>query len=124
MFQNSKKKNRRHLVTTPFAGAMIAHDNRSIFNGVCTDISVWGLSFSAEGKFLSAGSEILIHLRPGAGLSAFNAVCELVSVSETVASLDMSAPVVQYTVRFISMTPEMKKEIDAFAKAHEVKDVI
>ncbi|HEY1079694.1 MAG TPA: PilZ domain-containing protein [Bdellovibrio sp.] len=120
MFLNFRKKNKEHSIKAPFTGGIIAHDNRSVFSGVCTDISVWGLSFSAEAKSFSAGSEVIIHLKPGEGLSAFNAVCELVSVSEAAES----ASLIQYTARFISMKPEVMEEIDNFIKLHEVKDAI
>ena len=112
-------KNRRRFLRAPFFGALIAHDNHRVFQGSCVNISVLGLSFFTPVEFHPVGSKILVHVKPGSGLSPFNAICEVVSATKVVDANNSNKKAIKYGLRFVKIAPKIQEEIHAFTQKNK-----
>lgn len=104
--------NRRKYPRMRITNGFVAHNNAEIFQGQIHDISVMGVSFYAKSTVISVGSHFVIHVRPGNGLSAFNALCEVVSRKGV--TLDSSkALAVKYNIKFLKIAKKNQDEISS-----------
>ena len=119
MTRSRSMKNRRRFLRAAFYAPLIAHDNKRVLNGSCVNISVLGLSFFTPDEYHPVGSKILVHVKPGSGISAFNAVCEVVSAVRVVDSKDPNKKAMKYGMRFVKIAPKIQEEIHVFTQKNK-----
>lgn len=108
-------KNRRRYLRAPYQGSMIGHNQKKVFECRALNVSVVGLSFYCS-RELFVGSQIIIHNRPGRGLSSFNVLCEVVSSSRIVDPKDPKKAVHKCSVKFLKVSPKIQEEIHKFTQ--------
>lgn len=114
--------NRRKYPRLPITNRFVAHNNVNIFQGQFHDISVMGFSFYSQNTVLSVGSHFVVHVRPGNGLSAFNALCEVVS-RKGVTLNDSKTLAVKYNIKFLKISKKNQDEISSLISNNKSRNI-
>lgn len=96
---------RRRYIRFRYGSSLILHDDQKTYKAHSLDLSVGGASFEIDTKSFQLGQSIHIHFKPGDGVPAFNARCEIVSKRE----LDSSKTL--YGVKFLVLTDVTKSQL-------------
>jgi c-di-GMP-binding flagellar brake protein YcgR len=118
MSQNKVIKNRRRYLRAPYDAGIIAHDDRAVFQGKCLNVSVTGMSFYTGDTLHAIGTHLKIHMKPGPGLSPFNASCEVTSVNRVRSPYGIS---IKYGVRFLNVSRQIQEEIHQYTLENKQK---
>lgn len=93
-----------------YAGDLIVHDNRSVWNGKGKELSIGGVGLTMENAMAVPGQRVILHFKPAEDVPAFNATGEVVSKKYVEGVREKTTPI-EYGVRFISMSGEAKEKL-------------
>ncbi len=100
---------RRRHARVGHGASILVHDNKSVWKGRSVEISSGGAGVVVENAFLQPGQAIHLHFKPGDGMPAFNATCEVVS-KKFVQVAGQSSPV-RYGVKFVHLNQQAQKDL-------------
>lgn len=93
---------RRRHARVKFGGAILVHDNKSLWKGRTIEIGEGGAGVILAHSLLVPGQKIHLHFKPGQGAPAFNAHCEVVSKQFTKEAQRPGA-LVRYGLKFLEV---------------------
>lgn len=100
---------RRRHARVSHGASILVHDNRTVWKGKGVEISAGGAGVVIDNALLQPGQIIHLHFKPGDGMPAFNAACEVVS-KKFVQVANQKSPV-QYGVKFVHLNPQAQKDL-------------
>jgi len=113
---------RRRYRRVRYSGAILAHDNKSVWKGKGIEISAGGAGVTIENTRVLPGQTLYIHFKSGGGIPPFNAICEVVS-KQDVESIEKKNIPIRYGLKFKSISPEAQRLLQQFVKREGMMSV-
>jgi c-di-GMP-binding flagellar brake protein YcgR len=109
---------RRNHKRVNFKGDIIVHNNNMLWEGHAVEISTGGVGVIMQNSLCIPGDQLYLHFKPSLGVSAFNAVCEVVSKKYVKGVRDTDAPI-RYGLRFLKISKETEKSIEEYSELNQ-----
>jgi hypothetical protein len=104
-----QESDRRITVRKPFIARLFVQSNRSVFEGICRDISIGGMQVLLDNFEGKAGDRITINVHPENSDHHFTASGEVVRLLEGKSG---------FSFRFQGLTDEARRAIEKYLQAH------
>lgn len=107
---------RRKHPRVSYSGTILVHDNKNVWKGKGFELSAGGAGVVMDNAMLVPGQTVYLHFKPGAGIPAFNAICEIVSKKFIDGVQDKKTPIC-YGVKFKSVSGNTQSILEKFTVA-------